>query len=217
MLKMLGLARGELVADWVGSCLAHRLEIRCPPIDIADVSIDALRTAPAEIQKWARPGPAFASREIVTAKSGLRDAEIVEGAGAEMLGAMYALDTWLEVLDRRVAGVWNALLDTDSQEIYAIDFGKGLTPCLHKLIGHPIDTTRVQEANYGSAAKAAASKSSSLDTCARIEGLNRTELEEICISVPSAWIDEPTRAQVVEFLVGRQPGVRAVCSRLSGQ
>jgi|GEM_PF-3108931 len=214
VLKLMGLASGELAADWIGSFLAHRLGIRCPPIQIAEVSSDALRTAPRSVQEWARPGPAFASCEMIHAESGLRDDVMAERAEPDFLGALYALDAWLDVLDRRVAGGWNALLDTQAQRVCAIDFGKGLTPCVQKLLGPPIDMTVVNEPSYGTAVTSVASRNASLATCATIEGVDRTEIEAICASVPQAWVDQATREKIAEFLLIRQPRVRDVCSRL---
>src|SRR5262249_30704513 len=135
VLKLLGLSATELAADWVGSLLAHRLGLPCPPVDIVNVSERALRTAPEDVQAWARPGPAFASKLVQPANSGLTDIDVVE-LPPEMLGTMYALDTWLEVLDRRKPdGIWNLLQDLSDASYLVLDFGKCLAPCLQSILG----------------------------------------------------------------------------------
>ncbi|MFN8557450.1 MAG: hypothetical protein U0531_08890 [Dehalococcoidia bacterium] len=49
---------------------------------------------------------------------------------------MYALDTWLETLDRRRPdGIWNALIDLNDGGLAVIDFGKCLTPCFAVILG----------------------------------------------------------------------------------
>ena len=126
----------ELAADWIGSLLAHRLEIPCPAVEIANLSAAALATAPPAVREWGKPGPAFASQELVASKAIDSDHELVniarrDGGAAATLGSLYALDIWLEVLDRQKPdGSWNLLRDLSADSLCVIDFGKGLTSCL---------------------------------------------------------------------------------------
>jgi hypothetical protein len=210
VLKLMGLATAELAADWIGSILAHRLGVPCPAVAIASVTAEALATAPEAVQGWARPGPAFASALVEPAESGLEDPKLVEFP-AEALGAMYALDAWLEVLDRRKPdGVWNVLEDKRDGSLIVLDFGKSLTPCFGFVIGsgdEPVPPA------YPPLVRRAASLEAALEMCAAIERLDDNDIEEIVSSVPTAWLDVATREKIGRFLRRRAGLVRGLCER----
>jgi len=128
VLKLAGLSAGELAADWIGSLLAQRLGLRCPAVAVAQVSARALSTAPPTVQAWAQPGPAFASRLVEDVLAGLTDADLLV-APADDLGMMYALDAWLEVLDRRKPdGIWNALKDVSDGRLVVLAMARACHP-----------------------------------------------------------------------------------------
>ena len=214
VLKLMGSSVAELAADYAGSYLAHRLELRCPQFDVAGVTREALQTAPDHVQAWAHVGPAFASRELIHSQSGLTDDDIAAKCEPEMLGAMFALDAWLDVLDRKNANIWNALLETDDSRIYVIDYGKGLTPCLQKLLERPTDMSLVQAPKYPGSIRLLASLDAARAACATIEGLGRVELRELANSIPADWMSQDSRGCIVEFLTLRQEHVRAVCEQM---
>lgn len=212
VLKLTGASPAELAADWIGTLLARRAGLRCPESDIADVTTGALANAPADIQEWARPGPAFASR-LLRANSGLIDAQVVQFT-ADELGAMYAVDTWLEVLDRRRPdGIWNVMEGLQSGELWVLDFGKSLAPCLVPLV---IAGDEIVEPNYPSVVRRKASVSSAMATCDIIESLTAEEIAEVVVSAPARWISDAERRCVVRFLAGRAARVRQVCQRSLG-
>lgn len=217
VMKLGGVAPAELAADWIGCALALRLGIPTPLVEIANVSIEALSTAPDDVRAWARPGPAFASQEVHRSNGGIFDDTIAkletEGpSNADFLGALYALDCWLEVLDRRKPdGSWNLLHDLDTNSLCAIDFGKSLTPCFGLVLG--ADPTPILP-NYPSSIRRIASRAHALSVCAMIEGLNTNEVTTFVTSVPSAWIESSTRSRILEFLSGRAHLIRPACERL---
>jgi hypothetical protein len=210
VLKLMGLANAELAADWIGSLLAHRLGVPCPEVAIASVTTEALATAPEAVRGWARPGPAFASALVEPAVSGLTDPDLVEFP-TEVLGAMYALDVWLEVLDRRKPdGVWNVLEDKRDGSLVVLDFGKSLTPCFEYVIGGDDDPILPP---YPPLVRRAASLPAALETCASIETLDDNDIEETVASVPIAWLEVGIRERINRFLRRRAGLVRGLCER----
>lgn len=213
VLKHMGLSSGELAADLIGSLLALKLGIHCPAVEIANVTAAALLTAPPAVQAWARPGPAFASKLVERVFSGLSDADVVERAPAD-LGRMYALDAWLEVLDRRKPdGIWNVLEDMSDNSLIVLDFGKSLSPCLQTVIG---GADQVIEPDYPQTVRQAASLTDALRVCDTIESVSRADLVDLLASVPDAWVTDEVRSKVVRFLLERAEHVRAVCLRSLG-
>ena len=219
VLKLMDGAVAELAADWIGSLLAHRVGLYCPSVDVASVSAEALSTAPPGVQAWARPGPAFASKELRNCKPIDSEYELVSMArrddgAAETLGRLYALDAWLDVLDRQKPdGSWNLLRDNSTGDLCVIDFGKSLTSCLLPVLGTvspPIDPP------YPTGAKLVADGRAALMACATIESIGSTELEEMISSVPSAWVDVSTRPKVADFLCERAALVRDSCRGMHG-
>ena len=214
VLKLMGLSVGELAADWIGSRLAQRVGVRCPPVEIAPVTPAVLLDAPAELRAWARPGPAFASRLIEPVRAGLTDADLASVPAAD-LGKMYALDAWLEVLDRRKPdGIWNALKDESDGSLVVLDFGKSLSPCLQFVIGGGDDLI---EPAYPAAVLAAADINAALDLCATIESVSQTEVERIVAEMPADWASDATRLRIVRFLVERAGRIRELCHRSLGE
>ena len=212
-LKLMGLSAGELAADLIGSMLAQGLGLPSPPVAVAQVSSAALRTSPPDVQQWARPGPAFASRWLQGVVSGLTDASVAALPAAD-LGRMYALDAWLEVLDRRKPdGIWNVLQAAEDGSLIVLDYGKSLTPCLQFVIG---GSDEVLEPAYPASVRRAASLPDALEACDTIESVTRDELERIVAEVPDAWITDETRSKVVRFLADRAGRVREVCGRSLG-
>ena len=213
VLKLSGLSAGELAADWIGSLFAQRVGLRCPAVAIAQVSPVALSTAPADVQAWARPGPAFASRLVEQAIAGLSDADILT-VPAEDLGGMYALDASLEVLDRRKPdGIWNALKDSTDGRLVVLDFGKSLSPCLHIVLGADDDLIAP---DYPPDVRRAADLAAAVRVCATIESIEPAEIEQIVASVPGEWLADAPRQRVVRFLTERAGPVRELCLRALG-
>jgi hypothetical protein len=213
VLKLAGLSASELAADWIGSRLAHRLGLRSPVVALASVSPAALLSAPPDIQAWARPGPAFASKLVASATAGLTDTDLARMPAAD-LGAMYALDAWLEVLDRRKPdGIWNALRDGGDGGLVVLDFGKSLSPCLQVLFGAGDELV---EPDYPTDVRQAADVSAALRVCATIEVMPRAEVEQIVASVPGEWLADALRPRVARFLMERAGRVRELCLRALG-
>jgi len=212
VLKLMGKADRELAADWIGSLLAHRLGLRLPQVAIADLTPAALRTCPADVRSWARPGPAFASRELADASPVVSNAEMVALGSPEELGMMYALDAWLDVVDRRKPdGVWNVLVDTASGQLNVLDFGKALASAMFVLFG---DAEPICDPLYPDSVKFAASRGAALAMCDAIEAISADDVAEIVRSVPAAWLAESERVRITAFLRGRIGCVREACQRL---
>lgn len=217
VLKLMNGAVAELAADWIGSLLPHRLGIPCPAVNIVRVPAEALLTAPPDVRNRAKPGPAFASREMVSTKAIDSERELVDiarrdsGAAAD-LGSLYALDTWIEVLDRQKPdGSWNLLRDNESGGLYVIDFGKGLTSCIHVMLGgEPSSITPP----YPESIRLVADGRAARATCNVIETISESELNAIVSSVPSLWLGEQARTRIVKFLISRTSDVRNVCQRM---
>jgi hypothetical protein len=134
---------------------------------------------------------------------------------SEFLGRLYALDTWMEVLDRRKPeGVWNLLNDTATGAIIVIDFGKALAPALSVL--PVLEPDKIVQPSYSPAVILAADVESALDTCDTIEKIPAQEIEEIVGSVPAHWLDDESRTAIVEFLMDRRKVLRAACNGMQG-
>ena len=133
---------------------------------------------------------------------------------ADFLGSLYALDTWLEVLDRQKPdGKWNLLLNTEDGNLFVIDFGKALAPCLQQTLVLGPDEV-VPPACYSPNVRAKASKAAAVATCDIIERIEEQELTEIAASVPAAWIESAKRGELAAFLRTRQPQVRGICDQM---
>lgn len=133
VLKLMGKNNGELIGDWVGCLLAQALGLRAPMVDIADVDVAALQTTPRSVSAWAKPGPAFASRYMGDSQNVPSDKAVLDLCSGDFIGALYAVDTWLEVLDRKKPdGTWNLLRRNAANDSnpYVIDFGKCMAECL---------------------------------------------------------------------------------------
>lgn len=212
VLKLMGAANGELAADWIGSLLAHRVGVHCPDVDIVDVSPEALALARDRLPPWAVAGPAFASRYFVNGSPAQSDAAFLRLATPQDIGALYALDSWLDVLDRRRPdGVWNVLFDKQNRALIVLDFGKGLTSALFPVLG---GTGLEVPAAYPSHVTATADVSAALDVCARIEDITPDELARLVASVPSAWLEDSVRPRIVATLQTRARSVRGWCEKL---
>jgi hypothetical protein len=143
----------------------------------------------------------------------LTDADLCTFPGAD-LGRMYALDAWLEVLDRRKPdGIWNALKSHDEGSLIVLDFGKSLLPCLHFVIGAGDD---VIEPNHPAEVRQTADLPAALDLCATIESVSQAEIEQIVAEIPAEWVPDATRPRIVRFLVERAGRVRDLCRRSLG-
>lgn len=213
VLKLMGRANAELAADWIGSSLAGALGLRCPDVDIAIVPEDAIATLPADVRSWARPGPAFASRFLGRVTSGLVDPDISHHP-RDVLGGVYALDLWLEVLDRRRPdGTWNLLEDLTDGSLWVMDFGKSLTPCLHVMFGA---ADAVTPPAISGAILSAFALSGALDVCTMIENMSEETIATTVAAVPSEWLDGGVRQRIVRFLQTRAGQVRAACERTLG-
>ncbi|MHB8577653.1 MAG: HipA family kinase [Dehalococcoidia bacterium] len=211
VLKLMGKADRELVSDWIGSLLAHRLKLHTPEVAVVEVTAEALRTAPQNIQSWARPGPAFASREIAAASPITSSGDLISFGSPEELGAMYALDSWLDVVDRRKPdGVWNLLLDTSVSQLNVLDFGKGLSSYMFIMFG----AQRTCDPLYPSSVMFAASMEAALVTCDAIERISEVDLTDMVCSAPATWLTETERAGIVPFLLERLGCARAACEQL---
>ena len=209
VLKLMGKADKELAADWVGSVLAHRLGLHTPEVAVADVTREALMTAPDDIRSWAQSGPAFATRELADATAVSSNSDVIAAGSPKDLGMMYALDAWLDVVDRRKPdGVWNILIDTASGRLHVLDFGKGLASFMFGTAEPTCDPL------YPASVMFAASMATALTTCDAIEAITEQDLAEIVSSIPVAWLSTSQRSNLVPFLTSRIGCVREACWRL---
>lgn len=214
VLKLMGLANAELAAAWIGSQLARRVGIPGPGVALASVPATALGDAPEAVRRWAQPGPAFGSAYIEPVDAGLIDADLPRFSAAT-LGAMYAVDAWLEVPDRRKPdGIWNVLQDLRVGSLAVLDYGKRLMPCLGFVLGA---SDVLLPPDYPAAVRRVASLEAAVETCARMEAISDTEIEMIVAGVPEAWLTEGQRRKIAPFLRGRVERVRAVCERWLGE
>jgi hypothetical protein len=207
VLKLMGKSNGELAADWIGSALATHLDVPCPQPDIANVSAEALETAPTTIKEWAVPGPAFATKYI---RAGDVDSwPQLSRMPIPSLAMLVALDTWLEVLDRRKPeGDWNLIIDSADGRPLVLDFGKSLTPCLYHILGTP-DGIPLE----GHPALIHLDVAPHLpDACLAIEGLAEEEVKAIVMSCPQEWISEQAKLCAIEFLLSRQARMYELCN-----
>jgi hypothetical protein len=216
VVKLMGKSRAELVGDWVGCLLASTLGLRTPEVSIVEVDADALSTCPAPVMAWATPGPAFASRYLSDTRELLGDRAVVDGCPGEFLGSLYALDTWLEVLDRKKPeGSWNLIKRNAEGDAnaYVIDFGKCMAPCLFPPVLGPEEIR--PPASYSASVRRAADLKSAVDTAASIGELPDASVRDVCASIPQAWLaSDEQRTNIETFLLSRRQGVVATCRRL---
>ncbi len=208
----MGRVNAELAADWVGCLMAQKLGIASPDVEIADVSGEALMTAPGEVRSWAEPGPAFASLQIIGSVAAQSDSQLLEFATPDNIGMMFALDVWLEVLDRKKPdGIWNALVHTSDGGLRVIDFGKCLSPCFFPILGSKVDQP---VPNYPLAVRRSGSIQAALEVASRIETMAADDIKEIVTSIPARWIDEEVRQRIADFLVDRSLHLGPVCAQM---
>ncbi len=212
VLKLMGRSDIELAADWIGSLLAQRLAVPCVKVDIASMSAEALQSAPSDIRAWAAAGPAFASEELLNCTPPTSDTAVASASNRQELGKLYALDAWLEVLDRRKPdGTWNLLLETESWRFYAVDFGKCLAlPLLGTAVLDPAPCIP----KYPEVVRRAADRQLGVMTCQDIDAIDDGELDEIVRSVPPKWLTAPRRHEVVKFLIDRKAVARAAVDEM---
>jgi hypothetical protein len=216
VLKLEGRSDTELAADWIGCILALKLGIPCPAVDICDVSGEALSTAPLDVQEWARPGPAFASRELTLSVAAQTDDDVLRFASAEFLGSVFALDSWLEILDRKKPdGIWNLLIPMDAYghdtgHTMVLDFGKGLTSCMLPVFGEPVRLVP----GYPLAIRRAASIAEAVHVANEIAKFTYDDIRQIVGSVPGTWIDNSARDRIVTHLTENMIGLHDLCQQL---
>lgn len=215
VLKLMGKNRPELIGDWVGCLLAAHLRLPTPEVDIADVDQEAIETCPRGITSWARPGPAFASRYVGDSQDVPNDRAVVNLCSGEFLGGLYAMDTWLEVLDRKKPeGNWNLIrrnAEGDSQA-YAIDFGKCMAECLFPPL---LDPNTIATPSYPIVVRQAAFTSAAISKAKEIADLSATVIDEVVASIPAVWIDDESGRECIrEFLRRRQLKIVDACGDL---
>lgn len=215
VLKLMGRGNSELIGDWVGCLLAKALNLPTPVVDIADVSAEAIATCPDDVQSWALPGPAFASGYLSDTQGIPSDRAAVDLCSSEFLGSLYAVDTWLEVLDRKKPeGTWNLLRRNaeDDSNAYVIDFGKCMAECLFPPVLAP--GTMFPPA-YPPLVRQAASLDAALATSLAIERVADDFVDEVVGSIPSAWLaDDQLRGKIASFLTTRRTRVSEACGKL---
>lgn len=215
VLKLMGKADNELAADWIGCLLAHELELPCPKVEIANVTADALATAPAEIRAWAKPGPAFASRELSHVNPGFRTPLLLRRARIEDLSTLYVLDSWLDVLDRyRPDNTWNLLLRNGPDGLAIIDFGKGLSSCFFPIFGQQSGSLAPR---YPKGVTSLLHRVVIADTCAKIQVIPQDHLVDLVRSVPVQWLDTAKKSCVEQLLIDRRERLMERCESGLGE
>lgn len=216
VLKLMGKNGGELIGDWVGCLLARALGLRTPAVDVAEVDEEALQTAPASVRAWAKPGPAFASAYMSDSQNVPSDKAVLDLCPGDFVGALYAVDTWLEVLDRKKPeGTWNILrrdVAGDSNP-YAIDFGKCIAECLFSV---PVTKPAIMRpARYPTLVRQAASLEAALAMANSIAALDEQLLADVIASIPFPWLSKiDQRNCILSFLTSRKARVRTICGQL---
>jgi hypothetical protein len=122
-----------LCADWVGTCLAGMARVPTVQCELVHVSPDALWTM-RKLEWSPRPGTAFGSLFAIQADAVTGTAAMEHGLSGSDLMRIVAVDTWLDVLDRKKPGRagWNLLLDKETQpaRVVSIDYGMGMPDAL---------------------------------------------------------------------------------------
>lgn len=209
VLKLMGRANAELAADWIGSLLAHRLQLPCPEVRIANVSTGAFETLPPHLRHSAQPGPAFASREVSPASPIDSTAALLDAIDGELLARLYVLDRWLEVLDRyRPDGSWNLLRQPAGLAV--IDFGKALSSCFVRLLGPPSGNP---VGRYPNSVTIQFPTDVIAQTCANIRATSDDELAALVASVPPQWLSAEQKTCALALLLERRGRIEALCEQ----
>ena len=220
VLKFAGNPHGgatALVADYLGSALAWRLGVPVFECALVQVSEIALSTAPHEVQSWARPGIAFGSRyQVATANlPELNVIDVIALASPAQIARLVALDTWLEVLDRRKPdGMWNLLADNSSNpsHLVVIDYGLSLSEPLQPVT--ILAAAQEIRPQFPETFRACVSETDVEAACDEIFAISEGELRATVNSVPAEWgASDKTRQAILDYLMSRKPKLKPCLRR----
>jgi len=130
------------------------------------------------------------------------------------LARLVALDTWLEVLDRRKPdGVWNLLIDNSNvpSRLVVIDYGFSLSGPLHPggMLGGGEITPQ-----FPKELRLALSEPDMDGACDEISTINPADLQTLVQSFPADWgIADDTRQAILNYLTSRRADLKPCLRR----